>query len=113
MPTAAWPHDPGYDAAYLDRDLLVDLPAPAPGQADEFYAFLERHIGEPHDFKSIVKFLIPGIELHQARHVTCSAFQTLGLRQCEWFARPLVEPAHKISPRDLLLIISGRVAVKM
>jgi hypothetical protein len=37
----------------------------------------------------------------------------LALRQCEWFATPLVEPAHKITPRDLLLIISGRVAIEM
>jgi hypothetical protein len=42
-----------------------------------------------------------------------SALQALALRQCEWFATPLVEPAHKITPRDLLLIISGRVAIEM
>jgi hypothetical protein len=87
--------DVGYDAKILQQELFVDLAETAPGQADEFYAFLNRHVGEPYDF------------------VICSALQALALRQCQWFATPLVEPAHKISPRDLLLIISGRIDVKM
>ena len=103
--------DVGYDAAVLQQELFVDLPETAPGQADEFYAFLERHIGEPYDFESILGFLVPSIPAHEPQHVICSALQTLALRQCGWFAAPLVEPAHKISPRDLLLTISGRVAV--
>lgn len=49
----------------------------------------------------------------QPQHIICSALQALGLRQCQWFASPLVEPAHKITPRDLLLIISARIAVEM
>jgi hypothetical protein len=105
--------DPGYDAAILRQELFVELAETAPGQSQEFYAFLNRHIGEPYDFESILGFLIPDVAAHQPRHIICSALQTLGLRQCGWFAAPLVEPAHKISPRDLLLIISGRVEVKM
>jgi hypothetical protein len=102
---------PGYDGRVLRQELFVDLAETAPGQADEFYAFLNRHIGEPYDFKSILGFLVPGIAAHQPQHIICSALQALALRQCEWFAAPLVEPAHKITPRDLLLIISGRAAV--
>jgi hypothetical protein len=101
----------GYDAAVLQREQFVDLAETAPGQAAEFYAFLGRHIGEPYDFKSILGFLVPDIAAHQPQHIICSALQALALRQCEWFATPLVEPAHKISPRDLLLIISGRLPV--
>jgi len=103
----------GYDAAVLQQELFVDLPETAPGQADEFYAFLNRHIGEPYDFASILGFLVPNVAAHQPQHIICSALQALALRQCGWFATPLVEPAHKITPRDLLLIISGRVDVKM
>jgi hypothetical protein len=58
-------------------------------------------------------FLVPAISAHRPQHVICSALQALALRQCQWFAAPLVEPAHKISPRDLLLIISGRIDVKI
>ena len=104
---------PGYDAAWLERELFVELAETAPGQAEAFYAFLERHIGEPYDFESILGFLLPGVALHEAQHVICSAFVTLGLRQCGWFAAPLCEPAHKISPRDLLLMISARIPVEM
>jgi hypothetical protein len=104
---------PGYDAAYLERELFVDLPETAPAQAEAFHAFLARHIGEPYDFASILGFVVPGVALHQARHVICSAFMTLGLRQCGWFASPLCEAAHKISPRDLLLMISARIPVEM
>jgi hypothetical protein len=105
--------DVGYDAEILQQELFVDLAETAPGQADEFYAFLNRHIGEPYDFESILGFLVPSIAAHQPQHIICSALQALALRQCQWFATPLVEPAHKISPRDLLLIISGRIDVKM
>lgn len=105
--------EPGYDAAWLERELFVDLPAAAPAQPEAFYAFLERHVGEPYDFESILGFLIPGVALHEAQHVICSAFVTLALRQCGWFAAPLAEPAHKISPRDLLLMISARIPVEM
>jgi hypothetical protein len=101
----------GYDAAVLQQELFVDLPETAPGQVQEFYAFLNRHVGEPYDFKSILGFLVPDIAAHQPQHVICSALQALALRQCEWFATPLSEPAHKITPRDLLLIISARVRV--
>lgn len=102
-----------YDAPILQQELFVDLAETAPGQGDEFYAFLNRHIGEPYDFESILGFLVPDIPAHQPQHVICSALQALALRQCRWFAAPLVEPAHKITPRDLLLIISGRVDVEI
>jgi hypothetical protein len=103
---------PGYDAAYLAKDLLVDLPQTQAGQADAFYAFLNRHIGEPYDFGAILDFVAPGIEAHEAAHAICSAFMTLGLRQCAWLAAPLSEPAHRISPRDLLLMVSARIPVQ-
>lgn len=103
--------DPGYDASYLDHDYLLTIPEDRAGQAEEFYAFLRRHIGEPYDFKSILGFIVPGVWEHQNQHIICSALMTLGLRQCEWFKTPLVEGAHKVSPRDLMLVISGRMNV--
>lgn len=96
-----------YDSGKFDREFFADLPADEAMTA-AFYAFLNRHIGEPYDFQAIVGFALHG-DFHAAAHAICSAFQTLGLRQCLWFATPLGIPAHEISPRDLLLIISGRV----
>jgi hypothetical protein len=103
----------GYDAKWLDHDLFVELPETYPGQGEDFRAALDQHIGEPYDFGAILDFIIPDIEAHQQAHAICSALQALELRACKWFATPLSEPAHRISPRDLLAIVSGRVPVSL
>lgn len=97
------------DYATWDKELLLDLPADGPMTAD-FYSFLNRHLNEPYDHQAILGFAAH-IDLHAPHHTICSAFMALGLRQCGWFANPLGIPAHQISPRDLLLIIAGRIAV--
>lgn len=118
----------GYDAATMTHELFVDLPnlnrtfsagrgpfnASDPDtQADQFYAYLTSKIGEPYDWKAILGFADPLLQAsHVKDHVICSALQTLGLRGCGWFATRLAAPAHEISPRDLLLMISGRVAIE-
>jgi hypothetical protein len=84
--------DVGYDAQVLQQELFVELPETAPGQADEFYAFLDRHIGEPYDFESILGFLVPNIATHQPQHIICSALQALALGNangspCRWSSR--------------------------
>lgn len=99
---------PGYDATWLNAEQIIDLAETRPGQADAFYGFLNDHIGEPYDYGAILDFIIPDIEAHQQAHAICSALQTLALRSCGWFGTPLSELAHKVSPRDLMLIISGR-----
>ncbi len=104
--------DPGYDASWLKAEQFVDLPETEAGQADAFYAGLEAHIGEPYDFGAILDFIVPGIEVHQARRVICSALQTLELVKRRWFPGPLAEPPHKISPRDLFLLVSARIPMQ-
>jgi hypothetical protein len=101
---------PGYDRAALAHELFLDLPATEP-QATAFHKYLARKIGAPYDWKAILDFVDPFADLHDNQHLICSALQTLALRACGWFAAPLVCPAHQISPRDLLLTLSGRVPV--
>lgn len=98
---------PGYDAGQIKYDWFVPLPVSI-NMASVFYADAEKHIGEPYDFAAIAGF-VAHMNLHEKGCVICSAFQTLRLIVCRWFAKPLVQPPHEISPRDLLLIISGRV----
>lgn len=100
----------GYDAATMTNQVFVDLEAGA-STTDYFYSFLISKIGAPYDWKSILDFIDPLQDHHDSQHVICSALQTLGLRACGWFASPLPVPAHQISPRDLLLLIGGRVAI--
>lgn len=101
---------PTYDAGKFDRQLFVDLPC-EPATATRFYKAAEDHIGEPYDFLAIAGF-VAHFDLHEKKKVICSALMTLCLRDCGWFSSPLTIPAHQISPRDLLLIISGRVPIK-
>jgi hypothetical protein len=99
----------GYDKATMIAELLLPLESSLL-QDVAFHDFLESHIGEPYDWLSIAGFVIPR-HLHLANHAICSALITLALRKCEWFRWPLAAPAHLIDPRDLLLIISGRMMV--
>lgn len=102
---------PGYDKAWLDKDLFVDLPASA-AQTFAFYAFMNSKIGEPYDWKAILGFATFTNE-HLPNHAICSAIVTLGLRapDVEWFKWPLAKPAHEISPAMLLVMLSGMIEI--
>lgn len=98
-----------YDKGQWTKQLFVELPVEQ-ASADAFHAYLISRLNRPYDMAAIVGFVLHRDE-HTERGFICSALQTMALRDCGYFATPLVEPAHKISPRDLLLILSGRVPV--
>ena len=101
--------DADYDKGQWTKQLILELPVEQ-AMADAFHAYLISRLNRPYDMSAILGFV-----LHRDQHTDagfiCSALQTMALRACKFFAAPLVEPAHKISPRDLLLILSGRVPV--
>jgi len=106
-----------YDAGELltlpdgsKSERVVSLPC-TPGQEAAFYAFVNSKIGEPYDWKSILSFIDPAENLHDLDHIICSAFMTYALRACGFFTWPLTVPFHHISPRDLFLMLSGRVEI--
>lgn len=106
----------GYDANKLmtlpdgsKSERIVSLPC-LPEQETAFYAFAQSKIGKPYDWKSIISFEIPG-NLHDFEHLICSAFMVAALRACEYFPKPLTVPFHRISPRDLFLILSSHVEI--
>ena len=101
----------GYDKREMVHELLLTLDA-TPAQDQTFYNFLEAHLGDPYDWRAVLGFLLPEHE-HTPQHSICSALITLALRACGWFSWPLAAPAHLIDPRDLLLMISGRMCVPM
>ncbi len=102
-------HD--YDAAKFVRELYVELPAAADMTAN-FYGFLQAQIGKPYDFEAIAAFVAErDWQIPDAWF--CSELMAAGLVYCGWFAAPLATEFNKITPRDLLLIVSGRVPVKM
>lgn len=93
------------------RELLLPLDTTPEGEAAA-WKWADGKIGEPYDSAAIFGFVIP-LREHTLNHAICSACATLFLRTAGWFADPLAAPAHLIDPRDLLLIISGRMKVPM
>jgi hypothetical protein len=102
----------GYDAKSMMYEKFVDLPC-TEAQEEAFYDFVLNKIGQPYDWKSIVSFVAPDLNLHERNHLICSAMMTAALRSrgCEYFPWPLTVPFHHISPRDLLLILSSHVQI--
>ena len=98
---------PDYDAATWTHQLFVDLPCDDPPQ---FEKFLRGKIGTPYDPAAIRGFALRSNE-HVPMHVICSALQVLALRSCGFFGVPIAQEAHLISPRDLILILSGIVKI--
>lgn len=100
----------GYDAAILVAEKLVELDRDGKGEA-AFYGFINSKIGQPYDWTSILDFVDPALDLHQANHLICSAMMTAALRACGFFQWPLTVPFHRISPRDLFLMLSAIVEI--
>lgn len=94
-----------YDKGEFSNELLLDIPM-STDQADTFNRFMLSMIGEAYDWQAILGFIIPE-HFHMPNHVICSAAATLGLRKSSWLQWPLAAAAHLISPRDLLLVLSG------
>lgn len=99
----------GYDKATLAHELVVDVGGD--DVAAEKYA--RSKIGTPYDWGAIfnfVDFVLP-VDLHQRDHLICSAFMTLAARKGSALPFRLARRAHEISPADLLLVFSGRMAI--
>jgi hypothetical protein len=102
----------GYDAKTVMHEAFVNLPCTDEQEA-AFYGYMTSKIGQPYDWRSIISFVDPALNLHDKNHLICSAIQTAGLRAkgCEYFRWPLTVPFHHISPRDLFLMLSSHVEI--
>ena len=101
----------GYDGPDI-QEKLVNLPC-TQEQYDGFQDYCESRIGATYDWKSTVSFADPAWNLHDFKHLICSAEMTAALRtqRCQYFPMPLVVPFHHISPRDLFLVLSSHVQI--
>lgn len=109
----------GYDADTLmtlpdgsKSERTVSIPC-TPEQEAAFYAFVEKHVGEPYDWKGILGFIATEVHLHDVGTIFCSAFMCGGLRVkgCEIFRWPMTKPFHHISPDLLFAILSTHVEI--
>jgi hypothetical protein len=94
----------GYDARFKQEAFVtVKLPDEAGAEA-----WARSKIGTPYDWAALFDFVLP-INVNEARHLICSAFALLALRTGKlWTPHQIAVPAHGISPRDLLLVLSSQ-----
>ena len=98
-----------YDKGHFKRELFVKIDA-TPDSCDRFHAFLRAQLGKPYDTSAIVAF-IAARDWQAKDSWFCSELQAAALVDCGWFASPLATEFNHITPRDLLLTVSGRVAI--
>lgn len=98
----------GYDDGSRTRELLITIDA-SKDQNDKFHAFLKAQIGKPYD-----KAAIAGLALNRNWRTPdswfCSELMAAALEECGYLFKLSVTDNH-ISPRDLLLVLSGRIAI--
>lgn len=99
----------GYDAGMRTQELLVELPA-TDSQERIFGVFLTSQLGRPYDHTAIAG-LVLGRNWRERDSWFCSELQAAALEQCGWFEGELAEEVNHITPRDLLLILTARVAI--
>ncbi|MGD1213089.1 MAG: hypothetical protein ABR973_17315 [Candidatus Acidiferrales bacterium] len=96
----------GYDAATVERERIVDLPCDDATE-QKFLAFLRDQLGKPYDLRAIVA-LVAERDWRQPDSWFCSELQAAALEACGWMPK-LADNVSKITPRDLLLIVSARI----
>lgn len=95
-----------YDDGYLTKELVLELKMPS-ADAKRFHDFLEAQIGKPYDFSAVAAFAVAR-DWQRADAWFCSELIAAALLECGYL-RPLAASTNKITPRDLLLILSGKV----
>ncbi len=100
----------GYDKGQYTRDLIVEIRTDQ-ATADVFHAWLRSQIGKPYDIEAILAF-VARRDWQEPDSWFCSELIAAALVACKWFNRRLATEVNHITPRDLLLIVSGRVNIQ-
>jgi hypothetical protein len=98
-----------YDREKFTRELIVSTPA-SPEITDAFHSFLRAQLGKPYDIEAIAAF-VANRDWRQPDSWFCSESQAAALPACTWFPSTLATEFNHITPRDLLLSVSGRIAI--
>lgn len=95
-------------------ELFVDLSGD-PVMDAAFDKFIRGKIGTPYDWQSILDFLeLPiDLNLHESKHLICSAFMFLALRAANRVPFAVTMPAHHVSPAVLLFALSMQVQIPL
>lgn len=103
MPAGVQLRGPGYAAFSATK--RVDLET-TPECAMWFYDFLNKQIGKPYDETAILAFAVDR-DWREPDSYFCSELIALALEAAKYFSFPLCAPANKLTPADLLLVLSA------
>lgn len=98
-------HD--YDKLEFTQELYVSLPA-TPAQTDAFHSFLRAQVGKPYDFLAIAGIALQR-DWQKENSWFCSELVASALCHCGVFPSHLATEFNHVTPRDVLLIVSGRM----
>lgn len=99
------------DSSYTDGLSVMRLSLSAPEEVRQaFYNFLLDQEGKPYDMTGIFAFVLDR-DWQEDDSWFCSELITAALVQCGYFPYPLAAPHNKITPSDLLLLISALTPV--
>jgi hypothetical protein len=111
-----------YDRATRTRELIVEIDAGnwafAPNatapvlsgpRENRFHDFLRAQVGKPYDLTAIAGLAL-GRDWRTPDSWICSELQAAALEACGYLPKLSAADNH-ISPRDLLLVLSGRVPI--
>lgn len=99
----------GYDKITTTRELIVEITAVTPDAEVAFYAFCHQQVGKPYDVTAIVGFAL-NRDWRQSDSWFCSELMAAALETCGYLPKLSAADNH-ISPRDLLLVLSGRMLI--
>jgi hypothetical protein len=96
-----------YDKGLFSKEMFLDVKA-TPDQEEIFYAFVESQIGKPYDTWAILSYFYPSRDWQSFDAWYCSELIGTGLSECGILPKEMAVQFSRITPRDLLLLISTR-----
>jgi uncharacterized protein YycO len=98
---------PGYDAGNFSQEQFLEVKA-TELQEDVFHAFLRDQVGKPYDTWAIVSFFWPSRDWQEPDSWDCSELLGTAFAECGILPKEMAVKFSRITPRDLLLLISTR-----
>jgi hypothetical protein len=99
--------DPLYDAGNFGQETFLYVKTTAEQEAI-FYAFIESQIGKPYDLWAILAYFWPSRDWQSFDSWYCSELLGTGLAECGILPKEMAVKFSRITPRDLLLLVSTR-----
>jgi uncharacterized protein YycO len=100
------------DAAYTGTQETLKISIPCSDAITaSYYAFLNSQLGKPYDCEGILAFVL-GRDWSDPESWFCSELVAAGLQQSGYFRFPLASTSNKITPPDLILVLSALTEVK-